>query len=318
MTDLDWISFRAAQSYPLADQATGISLTGNTLPQSFLLDIQLLLPSKYNEDISGSFYISAIQDLGNTFNIVFAYSGIDCAVCTGISKELTMTSSVASRTYVITSTIRDIETLQTYPWMNSISGNLCAGVTSSYSGGSLIFDFQGSKIHSSCIHFIGMQAVQMVQAMQVTTSTGNSKYLTGVITLKAQQGIKLQVADNNTIKISVDQVFLDNLWQSNIAEYQQTLPGTPIKAINGIPPDSSGNITFNGADCVQIDTIPNGITISNPCAKPCCKTETSMQTLNSSIKILTQEHKTFRDYWINMANVINYMQANLSILMNQR
>lgn len=310
MTDLDWISFRAAQSYPLADEASGVSLTGNALPQSFLLDIQLLLPSKYNEDISGSFYISYIQDLGNTFNVVFAYSGIDCAICTGISKELTMTSSVASRTYVITSTITDTETLQTYPWMNNITGNLCAGVTSSYSGGSLSFDLQGAKLNASCVHFLSGDHVQAIQV--------DDKYLTGIVTIKAEEGIKLEVADGNVIKLSVDKIFLNTLWQNNIAEYQASLAGTPIKSINGVIPDNNGNIVLSGVDCVQTAEIPNGITISNPCAKPCCKADASVETLNTSIKILQQQHKTFRDYWVNMANVVNYMQANLSTLMNQR
>lgn len=310
MTDLDWISFRAAQSYPLADQATGISLTGNALPQSFLLDIQLLLPSKYNEDISGSFYISSIQDLGNTFNVVFTYSGIDCAICTGISKELTMTSSVSSRTYVITSTITDIETLQTYPWMNNITGNLCAGITASYSGGSLSFNLQGAKINSACIHFLSGDHVQAIQV--------DDKYLTGIVTIKAEEGIKIEVTDGNVINISVDELFLNNLWQNNIAEYQASLEGAAIKSINGITPDANGNITLSGIDCIQLDEIPNGITISNPCAKPCCKTDASVQSLNTSIKILQEEHKTFREYWVNMANVVNYMQANLSTLMNQR
>jgi hypothetical protein len=95
MTDLDWISFRAAQSYPLADEATGLSLTGNALPQSFLLDIQLLIPAKYSDNLAGQFYISSLQDLGSTYNIIISYSGIECALCTGISKALGATSTIA-------------------------------------------------------------------------------------------------------------------------------------------------------------------------------------------------------------------------------
>lgn len=310
MTDLDWISFRAAQSYPLADQATGVSLTGNALPQSFLLDVQLLLPSKYNEDISGSFYISAIQDLGNTFNIVFAYAGIDCAICTGISKVLTTTTSISARTYIISSTVSDTNTLQTYPWMNNITGNLCAGITKDYSGGSLSFNIQGARLSNMCIHFLSGQHVEAIQV--------SGRYLTGVVTMQAGQGINIEVQDGNTIKISVDRNYLQSLWQNNIAEYQTSLPGTPVLSINGITPDAFGNITIAGADCVQVNQITNGLVISNPCAKPCCQTDSVAESLNTSINILQEEHKTFRDYWINMANVVNYMQANLSTLMNSR
>lgn len=310
MTDLDWISFRAAQSYPLADEASGLSLTGNPLPPSFILDIQLLLPSKYNEDIQGNFYISAIQDMNTTFNVVLAYAGIDCAVCTGISKALVATTNIPDRTYIITSIVRDTATLQTYPWMNNITGNLCAGVTRDYSGGSMSFDIQGAKLSSTCVHFL---SGQHVEALQVS-----GRYLTGVVTLEAGQGINIEVQDGNTVKISVDQNYLQSLWQSNIAEYQASLPGTPVLSINGVSPDEFGNITISGADCVQLNQITNGLVISNPCAKPCCQTDSVAESLNTSIKILQEEHKTFRDYWINMANVVNYMQANLSTLMNSR
>ena len=310
MLDLDWISFRASQSYPLADQASGKSLSGNPLPQSFLLDIQLLLPSKYNYNLAGQFYISSIQDIGNTFNVVISYSNIECAICTGISKELTATSSLSDRTYIISSIVTDANILQTYPWMNNITGNLCAGITVDYSGGSMSFNLSGAQLNAACVHFLSGDHVEAIQV--------GSRYLTGIVTLQAGEGISIAVKNNNVIKISVDQNLLNRLWQSNIADYQASFPGTPVKSINGILPDDNGNISISAADCVQINEIPNGITISNPCAKPCCKTDTVTQDLNTSLKILQEEHKTFREYWINLSNVVNYMQSNLSTLMNQR
>ena len=84
---------------------------GNKLPDSFLLDLQLLLPSKYNEDLSGAFYISSIQDRSSNFTVIISYHpwnapadgsrDIQCAICSGIRKDLTITSSITDRTYVI-------------------------------------------------------------------------------------------------------------------------------------------------------------------------------------------------------------------------
>lgn len=309
MTDLDWISFRAAQSYPLADQATGQSLTGNRLPTSFLLDIQLLLPSKYNDNLAGQLYISSLKDQGSSYTVVIAYAGIDCAVCTGIAKNLRATTALSQRTYVISSLTLDAVTLQQYPWMNCITGTLCAGITGDYSGGSLTFDLQGAAINSACIHFLSGQHVQAIQV--------GDKYLTGVVTLQAGQGISLSVLDNNTINISVDYKALQLIWQQNIADFQANMEGKPVKKINGIGPDSEGNITISGVDCVQWQPLQHGIVLSNPCAKPCCNAEESLADINTSIKILQQEHKTFREYWINMSNMVNYMQASLSTIMNQ-
>lgn len=310
MTDLDWISFRAQQSYPLADDASGLSVTGNPLPPSFILDIQLLLPSKYNDNLAGQIYISSLQDQGDCYGVSFAYNGIDFAVCTGISKELQYTTSIASRTYIIASTMKDSQTLETYPWMNAVTGTLCAGVTSNYSGGDLTFALTGTKLHGACIHFMSGQVVQAIQI-------GNT-LLTGLVTLQAGSGVKISAVNNNTIKIQVDNNYLDLQWNSNIAQYWADFGGTPIKTINGVYPDENGNITIQAQDCVQLTNLPNGIAISNPCAKPCCNTDTAAENLNTSIKILQEQHKTFRDYWINLSNVINYMQASLSALMTQK
>ena len=78
----------------------------------------------------------------------------------------------------------------------------------------------------------------------------DDKYLTGIVTIKAEEGIKLEVVDGNVIKFSVDKIFLNTLWQNNIAEYQASLAGTPIKSINGVIPDNNGNIVLSGVDCV--------------------------------------------------------------------
>lgn len=309
-TDFDWISFRAQQSYPLADEATGLSVTGNILPPLFILDIQLLLPSKYNDNLAGQVYISAVQDMGTSYNIVFAYSGIDFAVCAGIRKDLVATDTIAARTYIIASTMKDPDTLENYPWMNAVTGNLCAGITSQYNGGSLAFDLSGTKLHSACIHFMSGQAVQAIKI--------NNTTLTGVVTLEAGDGIKFSIQDGNVIKISVDEDYLNLVWSRNIAQYYTSVSGNPIRTINGISPDANGNITIRPQDCVQINSLPYGISISNPCAKPCCSTDAAAENLNTSIKILQEEHKTFRDYWISLSNVINYMQASLSTLMQQK
>ena len=110
MLDIDWINTRAAQSYPLADNTSGQAVNGDRLPQSFILDLQLLLPSKYDEDLSGAFYISAIESHSGSFTVKIAYhpagasgtdSDIECAVCAGISKQLTITSTISERTYVV-------------------------------------------------------------------------------------------------------------------------------------------------------------------------------------------------------------------------
>lgn len=321
MLDIDWINTRAAQSFPLSQTASGLDKNGNRLPDSFLLDLQLLLPSKYDQDLSGAFYISSIQDRSGTFTVVISYhpanapanssQDIQCAICSGISKSLTVTSSITERTYVIVPLQTNTGLLQQNPWLNKITGNLCVGNTATYTGGSMFFLYDGSVIHSSCIKFMGGDHLEGIKI--------GEQLLTGVVQFVAGQGISFTV-QNNTVKISVDQIALQNKWNDIVTTYfsdNYDQPLTPIKTINGLQPDANGNITITGLECVQVSNLSHGISIKNTCARPCCTVDSSLQNLQASLKVMQQEQQILRDYYINMSTVVNYMQANLSTLMRQ-
>ena len=318
MLDTDWITFRAHQSFPLADQASGKSLGGSQLPQSFLLDLFILMPSKLNQNIQGLFYISELNDLNSGFQLVINYKNgdidIPCAICAGIPKTLTATSTIQSRTFLLAAIQHTQQQLQANPWLNKISGNVCAGFTKDYSGGSLQFTPQGAQIHASCIHYLGGDHLQAIQL--------DGRYMTGIVTLQAGEGIQFQFQGDNTIKVSIERGYLQQIASGSVSDYvinQGGSIGTPVRSINGILPDSSGNITLSAVDCVQLGGVQHGITINNPCAKPCCSTtDTSMTRLDTSIELLKEEHKLLRQYYINMSNVVNYMQANLSTLMAKK
>ena len=316
--DLDWITFRVHQSYPFADQASGESLQGNMLPQSFLLDINILVPSKKNDNLAGDFYISQLRDLNQTFQLVISFISSNketyfpVAITQGIPKDLGITVPISKRTYTISAIQQDAQTLQSFPWLNKLTGNICAGLTADYSGGSLKFDVTGTKIHSTCIHFMGGDHLQAIQL--------DDQYLTGVVKFQAGEGIQFQNIGDNTIKITIDRAYIQQITQGSIDNYlvnQGGSIGTPIKKINGIFPDSQGNIQIQGIDCVRIDPIGHGITINNPCAKPCCSGNASLDGVSASIDILKEEQKILRQYYINMSTVVNYMQANLSTLMTK-
>lgn len=321
MLDIDWINTRAAQSFPLAQEASGIDKNGNKLPDSFLLDLQLLLPSKYNEDLSGAFYISSIQDRSSNFTIIISYhpqnapadgsQDIQCAICSGIRKDLTITSSITDRTYAIIPLQVDQTFLQANPWLNKITGNLCAGNTSTYVGGSLFFLPSTATIHSSCIKFMRGDHLQGIKI--------GDKLLTGVVQFIAGQDIVFTV-EGNSVKVSIDRNALEQRWSGIVSSYfadNYAQTAAPIKTINGISPDSEGNITITGLQCVQVAGLSHGITIKNTCSRPCCTVDSSLQNLETSLKMMQQQQQILRDYYINMSTVVNYMQANLSTLMNQ-
>lgn len=294
----DWISTRAAQSYPLADNTSDISHILQLLPPFLLLDIFILLPSAV-QNIANNIYISAIQDNGRSLRVLFAYNNITFAQCAGISKTLTTAETIADRTYAITPVDISTDTLQSHPWMNKISGSLCAGLTYKYTGGDQTFDAGAALLNPMCVHYIAGDHLEAIVA--------DGNYLTGQVQLVAQKGIQCTVS-GNSIHLSIDPNYIQELIG------QQAASGKYIKSINGIGPDGNGNVTIQGLDCVQVKPTNNALIISNPCAKPCCKTQSSIQNIQATIDLLQEQHKILRDYFVNMSTNINYMQTNLTTL----
>lgn len=294
----DWITLRASQSYPLADNTSDISEILQLLPPFLFLDIFLLLPSAAENNISSSIYISAIEDNGASLRVLFACNGVTFAQCAGIAKNLTSANTIEQRTYIITPVNISSQTLQTYPWMNKVTGSLCAGLTYKYTGGTQTFSQNAALLNTMCVHFIAGDHLQAIVA--------DGKYLTGQVQLVVQNGIKCTVS-GNSIYLSIDSNYIQTLLDQNQPDTDY------IKTINGVSP-VNGNISIKGLDCVQVTPEVNAIVINNPCAKPCCKIQDSIQNIQATIDLLQEEHKILRDYFVNMSTNINYMQTNLTTI----
>lgn len=305
MTDLDWISFSAAQSFPLADSARGVSQQEVQIPNSLILGIRIVVtPPSGGIDMAG-FYIKGINDHGTKLDIIFGYNGYQCAACYGIPKIFGISEPLNSRYFSIVPS-----NVQNTQWISTITGSVIVGVTKTYQYGSLTFIQSQTAINPLCISTAGNQGVQAI-------IVGGTR-LTGDITIQPGQGILISVKDN-TIKIQVDQAYIDNLVRNNTVQQVVQTYGPPIQSINGVRPDNAGNITLTGLDCVQVSPLSGAgfITISNPCSKPCCDSSDT-DALSTNLQVLQSQQQLLRDYFVSLSTSINYMQANLSTLMNQR
>lgn len=322
MTDLQWISKHAAQSYPLADASTGMSQQNSQLPMSFLLDIKIDLPPTAVSQLATKFYIAQITDniQGYTLTLgcVIGNTSFPCLSAYGIAKDISMGTELIQRRYILIPKLQVIP--QTYRTLFSkITGYVYMGVTSDYRQGTLTFKPEQSYINPICIvSNLGVQSIKV-----------GSQYIFGNVQFVAGPGIKIQTTksetDQNTsiITISVDKTTAYQGFmtvQQAVQAITQQL-GYPIRTINGVTPDATGNIQINGVDCVRFQ-IPQGtintIAVSNNCAKPCCQISQYASTIENQIALIKQEHDILRDYFVQQANNINYMQSNLSQIIGSR
>lgn len=297
--DLDWISYRATQSYPLADDVSGISRQGVPIDDSLILDITIYIPSQFQVQYN-QFYIKTIKDQTNTLSFIIGYKGLDCMLSTGIPKTIGMTQAISDR-YFILAPVRS----EQFQWFSKLTGSITVGNTIEYVAGTLSFNVQESRLNRACITVLNIKRDAYIQSINV-----GDDVLTGQITLQAQNGVVLQVQDN-TIKIMLDDSYIQTL----VDQRMRSL-GQPILTLNGQKPDEQGNINIDGADCVSVS--PSGIgtiVISNPCAKPCCDSG-STDNLQSAVQVIKAQQQVLMQYFTNMANNVNYMQSNLSTLMS--
>ena len=98
--NLEWLSSNMHRNYPLQDSLVAQSLTGEYLPSSFLIDLQLVIP--YVEGLNkNNFFISAINRASDAFQVIIGYQiqpgvSFDCAVSSSIPISMSYNGNLDS------------------------------------------------------------------------------------------------------------------------------------------------------------------------------------------------------------------------------
>jgi hypothetical protein len=84
-------------------------------------------------------------------------------------------------------------------------------------------------------------------------------------------------------------------------------------------PDASGNIQITGLDCTDIRATAHGITINNPCAKPCCdQNGADTADITVALEQLNADKTALNNYYTDLATKVNSMQSRLASLIASR
>jgi len=319
MTELEWLNQNRHRNYPLADGVSATSADDRTLPTSFLVDLSLDIPPLSVFE-SGTFYISELTPLKEGFIVNICHKGDKN------SSALTIFRSVPIR-YDFAAPDTDIEShrivlpvteeaLQEYPELEQAN---CRAIIGSCDGISNIigatFSPEATRLHSLVIHkgYAGLSRVIVVD------SDGVEHTVTGDLIMTTGRGIQL-TATGNGVEISESPISLEE--QEADSEYH-TLDdvlsaifeklGIPITSINGLAPDTDGNFYITGLDCTDINAVGNGLTISNPCAKPCCPPDTSTDVA-TALKALEDAKNRLINYHEALLNNLQTMQSRLASL----
>ena len=303
---LDWVSTRATQSFPLADNVSGMSTQGIQLPDQFLLDMKINIPytTEQSQLDSSKFHIKQVRQHGNLLSVIVGYDGTECLIASGIPKNITIASTMAARFFILSPLVADSSSQ-----LSKLSGSISVGVTTNFAFGLLSFTLQTAQINPFCVSFININPGEIEPDLKSVTINGRT--YTQDLTVVLGQGLVVTQGAQNTVNIDISDQYLKQLVRAYIAQNY----GDPIKTINGVSPNSVGNFRLIGADCVDVKTVQGVITISNPCSKPCC-TSQNTQALAASLQVIKKQQDVLTEYYVNMTNNINYMQSNLATLLS--
>ena len=326
---LEWINSNMHRNYPIADGVVPQAVSGEYLPASFLVDLQLIVP--YVEGLDASkFFVSSIVRQPAAFQLTIGYmidtatgTGFDCAVSATIPLNLQFTGTsepyavqLAGLTSVVAATPQSSYTSgipAAYAAMRGIRGTAyIASCVDMASIGELSFVYANARLIPQCVYI--ESPVSNVSSVRFIDDYGTDATFTNDITIRAENGVKITVT-GQTLTFSLDEEYMKAELDRQMADKY----GNSIKTINEIGPDDNGNIQLQGMDCTIITTQPSGIMISNPCAKPCCDTgNVDSAEIQTALTDLQSAKEVLNNYYMDLATKVNSMQARLSSLIASR
>lgn len=306
----EWYSENAHRAFPLADTATGFAESGIYLPTGLLVGMTMGVPS-------------TMLSLGNGNELKYVIY-LRRAVISSVAVQLTFAAKgTDDASYDIGYVEASMDTIKSNPQGGYAIASLTTenadlfGVTGSVyfgpvdvfvgHGGLYILDSETGKVALECINVYP----DCVRSIQI-----NDTNLTGDIVLQEGPNISFTLTDNTlTIDLSIDADTAGFTSRQELLEAVVEAFGQPIISINNIKPDKDGNfyLTAEEGDCCTITPLTAGVTISNPCATPCCD-KSILTSVVENIDSLNTRASRLSTYLTSVTTNLNTLQNELSIL----
>ena len=258
--NVDWYSRNSQRLYPIYSAATGKSSDGVIdFPNDLIVDMSITATFNYQPHLFSIEYLDIYQN----------------GVIIALSYNSTMITAI---------NISYSETLPytyTFNTDNGIVGFLVAYSTreaQNTPSGRWQFDINGGRIEPGCITIMP----QGVSSIRVQTSSGMSDALTGDIVFALGSNV-VYSGSGSTFEIDICDT-------TGFTTCTNCPPGmSPITSINGIGPDSNGNLNINATTCIQPVADSSGLSFLDNCSEPLCGSA-EFDTLTEAVRVLEREY----------------------------
>jgi len=254
----NWLVENTQRAYPLqyGHQATDTT-AAVTIPENLLAAAQITLVYYFPSTL----YISKVSYIGDFIELQIS----------GYPGAFTFDAGTTLGTVTIPTNAADFSVFQIVPTtagLREIAGNITIGsleTVLNWPSGVFSFAPTATRLEFDVVRpsVPGLRSLKLLDGDSVTTE------IIGKAVLKAGANIKLALSANLgyqavTISAVSDANYSDGCTCDAVAI------GAPIRQINGVSPDSNGNINLLGAGCYEFKTQTAGLQIINTCNDPCC------------------------------------------------
>ena len=327
----EWVTHNMHRNFPIIDDIIPSDVTGKILPSSFLGGLAIECYPIITARNSDFFYIARVVQAGSYITVEIGYTpeaGSDSFICgkaTGISTSLRSGDPIEDRTFTITPVTESIPS--TFPELNYLTGTLIVGTCQDISG---VYLFQGSDsnganmaLHTQISPLCRSLPLDGVSSLVVELDDGSTRVLSGDVVLEAGDGIAFSIGSDSTSDETVLEIRRVPMQGSDtpintlddaIKALKSAL-GNPVTMINGVRPDSDGNIDLvTEPGCLTVEGGDTGfVSITNTCATPCCG-DVSDSDMETTIKQLEQARDRLIGYYESISASITALQARLASL----
>lgn len=255
--NIDWLARNATRNFPVIDGASREDTTGSAvIPNDLIVDLVFpVLATAYTDPTK--FYILSVVSFPQGVIINLGYDGTMIATA-----SISTTGFTANSFYPLYGSGDFSESVGTI-----VIGSL--DNMDSIGAGNWTFAEADTRLNPCVIR----PSLKGVTSITTVHGTEESEKLYGDIALAAGQNTRLRVVTVAGVPtIYID--FIDG--EGTLEECDcDNIPddAVPIRTINGIPGNSSGDFTLIGSDCMLLNALTNGIAISDICSEPCCGCE---------------------------------------------